>query len=183
MHNCNRHSSRFKSSTTICPKIDSDTHAIQGVSYTTATQTVPTLLTLPSAAEASATFHRAKLLAARHSTVLSILSISAYTIAYAFAPRSGRHPYLLWTGLTVAMGAGADYFLSARDQYLREKERGKPRSKVEEDDYEDVNGSVRFNGEEVRKAVEGWQGRELVKCAFSGAAFCMGTVGIFGDMA
>ena len=93
---------------------------------------------------------------------------------------------MLWTSLVISTGVGLDFFLSKRQRELREKEHGKniknSTSTVDEDDYEDVNGSsMRLNGEEVRKAMEGWQFRELIRAGISGLAFFMGIVGIWGD--
>lgn len=85
----------------------------------------------------------------------------------------------------VAAGAGLDFFLLKRERELREQEHGKigrkPSSTVDEEDYEDVNSSVRLNGEEVKKAMESWQFRETVRAGVSGFAFSMGIIGLWGD--
>lgn len=82
-------------------------------------------------------------------------------------------------------GAGADYYLGKREVESR-KQRGllgeaEERPYVEEEDYEDVNGSVRINGEEVKRGMEGWRGRQVVRGAVDGVAFLMAVVGLWGD--
>lgn len=63
----------------------------------------------------------------------------------------------------------------------RKQNGGMAKPYVEEEDYEDVNGSVRLNGEEVRKSMEGWKLRQAIHGGISGFAFMMGVVGLWGD--
>ena len=53
--------------------------------------------------------------------------------------------------------------------------------KFDEEGYEDVNGSVRFNGEEVRKSMENYKFHQAVRASISGFAFLLGVVGMWGD--
>ena len=70
--------------------------------------------------------------------------------------------------------------MSKRDIDSRPREQG-DNEKVEEEDYEDVNGSVRLNGEEVRKSIHNYRFRQAVRAGISGFAFLLSVVGIWGD--
>ncbi|KAL9061490.1 MAG: hypothetical protein Q9162_000021 [Coniocarpon cinnabarinum] len=150
-----------------------------GVSYATSTQSIPSLLLLPSAGAGSATFKSHQASTTRHLNGLSLAATSTYLLAYALSP-GRRHPYLLWTCLAVGIGASTDVFLSRRSSDAKKRDPS-PAGKVEEEDYEDVNGSVRVNGEEVRKSMEGFKLRQAVRAGLSGFAFLLGVVGMWGD--
>lgn len=70
--------------------------------------------------------------------------------------------------------------MAKRDSDTRKREQGST-EKVDEEDYEDVNGSVRLNGEEVRKSMECYKLRQSVRAGISGFAFLLGVVGLWGD--
>ena len=61
---------------------------------------------------------------------------------------------------------------------------GKGKLVEEEEDFEDVHASsasVKLNGEEVRRSIEAWRGREIIRGCISGLAFAMSLVGLWGD--
>lgn len=97
--------------------------------------------------------------------MLSALAVTCYTSAFLLAPaRAGRHPYLLWTSLAVALGAGVDAVA------------GLTETRVEADEERGA-----LNGEEVREKVLRGRGVEAGKAGVFGVAFLMGVVGIWGD--
>jgi len=140
--------------------------SIQGVSYTLSTLTLPSLLSLPSATTAHTTFLRLQTLAKTHVRSLSALATTTLVLAYALAPRRGRHPYLLWTALTVALSGGVDFALRLDEEQLRRTEEGE-------------GGGV--NGEMVRKGMERFRVAQAVRAAVAGCGFVMSVVGIWGD--
>lgn len=70
--------------------------------------------------------------------------------------------------------------MTRRETDSKKQEQGSAQ-KVDEEDYEDINGSVRLNGEEVRKSMEGYKLRQAVRAGISGFAFLLGVVGMWGD--
>lgn len=76
---------------------------LTGLSYTLSTLTVPTLLTLPTANEASKAFRSLATTARTHLRTLAGISSTAFFLAFALSPRSARHPYLLYTSVLVAI--------------------------------------------------------------------------------
>ncbi|KAF2862332.1 hypothetical protein K470DRAFT_213030 [Piedraia hortae CBS 480.64] len=130
---------------------------LTGVSYTLSTQTLPALLTLPSAKSASNTFRHVARLSALHITALSAVSSLSLGLAFVLSPARIRHPYLLWTSLAAA-GSGA-LTLAGKS---------------------DLDGSD-VNGEEVEKTTRAQQYMEFVRTGISGLGFAMGVVGIWGD--
>lgn len=111
---------------------------------------------------------------------MTTVSAASYLLAYTLSP-GRRHPYLIYTCVTVGLGAGIDAFLAKREADARQIAGGDTKPYVEEDDYEDVNGSVRLNGEDVRKGIEGFQSRQWLRTGISSFAFLMGVVGLWGD--
>ncbi|KAK5008919.1 hypothetical protein BJ546DRAFT_835072 [Cryomyces antarcticus] len=138
---------------------------LTGVSYTLATQTLPSLLTLPSAKPAYHTFLHLQTLAKNNLRTLTAVAITSLTAAYALSPSRGRHPYLLWTALTAAMGGGVDFVLRHDEDKLRQQ----------------GGEGENVNGEQVQAAVEQFRIAEMVRTGVSGMAFAMAVVGIWGD--
>lgn len=85
---------------------------LTGVSYTLSAIAIPALLTLPSAQTAQHTLLRLRSVGFMQLRALSAVSAGALLLAYGLSPAHGRHPYLLWTALTVALSAGSDAWLS-----------------------------------------------------------------------
>ena len=162
----------------------------QGISYTTSTQSIPSLLALPSASAAYYSFQQHKESTKRHLSALLAVSVTSYSLAFALSPpRGGRHPYLLWTSLVATIGWGtAQYLVKNNDAELLQSVAAA--KDPDEESYIDAAGSsstsdlgaiTELNGEEVRKAMENWRFTEVVRGGVTGLAFFMGVVGIWGD--
>jgi autophagy-related protein 33 len=137
---------------------------LQGVSYTLSTQSLPSLLTLPSAKPAAYTLAQTTRLATLHIRTLSTLASVSLIAAFALSPARVRHPYLLWTGLVAAASGGLNL---AMEQRLKQG--------VVEEDVDDVNG------EEVERRAREQQWVEFVRCGVSGLGFAMSVLGLWGD--
>jgi len=137
---------------------------LTGVSYTLSTQSLPSLLTLPSAKPAAYTLAQTTRLATLHIRTLSTLASVSLLAAFALSPARVRHPYLLWTGLVAAASGGLNL---AMEQRLKQG--------VVEEDVDDVNG------EEVERRAREQQWVEFVRCGVSGLGFAMGVLGLWGD--
>lgn len=141
-----------------------NTSLLQGVSYTLSTQSLPSLLTLPSAKPAAYTLAQTTRLATLHIRTLSTIASVSLLAAFALSPARVRHPYLLWTGLVAAASGGLNL---AMEQRLKQG--------VVEEDVDDVNG------EEVERRAREQQWVEFVRCGVSGLGFAMGVLGLWGD--
>jgi autophagy-related protein 33 len=139
-------------------------HFFQGVSYTLSTQSLPSLLTLPSAKPAAYTLAQTPRLATLHIRTLSTLASVSLFAAFALSPARIRHPYLLWTGLVAAASGSLNLAMETR------LKRG-----VVDENVDDVNG------EEVERRAREQQWIEFVRCGVSGMGFAMGVLGIWGD--
>ena len=137
---------------------------LQGVSYTLSTQSLPSLLTLPTAKPAAYTLAQTTRLATLHVRTLSTLASVSLIAAFALSPARIRHPYLLWTGLVAAASGSLNLAMETR---LKQG--------VVEQDVDDVNG------EEVERRAREQQWIEFVRCGVSGVGFAMGVLGIWGD--
>lgn len=113
------------------------------------------------------------------------------------SPSRARHPYLLWTALVAGLGrAGVDYALAARQEVVEKQRQPRPivleadeelgvksvssengYSAGEDEDDEDEG----VNGEELRRAMEGFRVVQGVRAGVTGLAFAMGVVGVWGD--
>jgi autophagy-related protein 33 len=136
----------------------------QGVSYTLSTQSLPSLLTLPSAKPAAYTLTQTTRLATLHIRTLSTIASLSLALAFYLSPSRVRHPYLLWTSLVAAASGGLNL---AMDRRMK-----KP---ADELDVEEVNG------EQVEKKARDQQWIEFVRTGVSGLGFVMGVVGLWGD--
>ncbi|KAI9793680.1 MAG: hypothetical protein M1816_007575 [Peltula sp. TS41687] len=146
---------------------------LTGISYTVSTITIPSLLLLPSAVTAHHTFIRLQGLSLTNLRTLAAISTSSFLLAYTLSPSRARHPYLLWTALTVALSAGSDLWLS-RDvrRMVREKTRR---------GGDAGSAGSPTNGEEVRKNMEQFRLAQGVRAGIAGLGFLMSVVGIWGD--
>lgn len=134
------------------------------MSYTLSTQSLPSLLTLPSAKPAAFTLNQQTRLSTLHIRTLSTLSASSLLLAFWLSPSRFRHPYLIWTALI----AGASGALNlAMDRSLKQR--------VVKDDVGEVNG------EQVENQTRDQQWLEFVRTGVAGLGFTMGMIGIWGD--
>ncbi|KAH6625663.1 hypothetical protein C7974DRAFT_396492 [Boeremia exigua] len=144
---------------------------LTGVSATLSTITLPALLALPTAVDARTT---STYVSYKTQNITSYLRhITTFTLfsAYLLSPRRLRHPYLLYTSI-FAFGSGPaiDYAVSFRSGT------NERRTAL---DLEAQGDDV--NGEQVRQAVERKRLTESIKAVFTGLAFGMQVVGIWGD--
>ncbi|KAF5025039.1 hypothetical protein F66182_2907 [Fusarium sp. NRRL 66182] len=165
---------------------------LTGVSYSISSIALPVLLRLPSSASAS--HGLTTLSAALKTPVLALTSLASapFLISFALAPRSSRHPYLLYTALLATLSSAAPLLISqpAPRRVASSGPRQSSRARMEasyevlgdahsepasEEDIEDVNG------EEVRAEVEGLARSYLARTALSALGFAMAVVGIWGD--
>ncbi|OAX83178.1 hypothetical protein ACJ72_02469 [Emergomyces africanus] len=88
---------------------------LTGLSYATSIISIPSLQTLPNAANASRTLNDLKLRTSNHVLTLShITAVSLFTAFTLSSPRR-RHPYLIWTALTSLIGGLGLEFWHNRD--------------------------------------------------------------------
>ncbi|KAF2766067.1 hypothetical protein EJ03DRAFT_192625 [Teratosphaeria nubilosa] len=148
---------------------------LTGISYTLSTQSLPSLLTLPSAKPAAFTLQQTARLATLHIRALSALSTLSLGLAFVLSPSRIRHPYLLWTSLVAASAGGLNL--------LMDKDMGRRVVKGEsESDWEELRLSEgEVNGEQVEKKARDQQYIEFVRTGVSGLGFVMGVAGIWGD--
>ncbi|KAK3058654.1 hypothetical protein LTR09_000219 [Extremus antarcticus] len=142
---------------------------LTGVSYTLSTQSLPSLLTLPSATPAAYTLAQTTRLSTLHIRTLSTLSTLSLALAFYLSPSRVRHPYLLWTALAASASGGLNL---AMDKRLK---RRVVKGAEDEEDMDDVNG------EQVEKRAREQQWIEFVRTGVSGLGFVMGVVGLWGD--
>ncbi|KAF2144070.1 uncharacterized protein K452DRAFT_306702 [Aplosporella prunicola CBS 121167] len=150
---------------------------LTGVSYTLSATALPSLLGLPTAANAYTAFLSLQTSAKRNLRLLTATTITSLSLAFVLSPSRARHPYLLWASLVAAAGGAVDYALRHDEDALIEEATngGGEKSWVDVEKGEDVNGEM------VRSAMEKFTRAESVRAAISGLAFTMGVVGIWGD--
>ncbi|RGP70562.1 autophagy-related 33 [Fusarium sporotrichioides] len=165
---------------------------LTGVSYSISSLALPALLRLPSSASAS--HGLSTLTAALKTPVLALTSLASapFLISFFLAPRSSRHPYLLYTALLATLSSVAPILIPtpaprrAAASAPRKSSRAKMEASYEvlgdahsepasDEDIEDING------EEVRAEVEGLTRSYLARMAISALGFAMAVVGIWGD--
>ncbi|EME45575.1 hypothetical protein DOTSEDRAFT_71321 [Dothistroma septosporum NZE10] len=137
---------------------------LTGVSYTLSTQSLPSLLTLPSAKPASYTLSQTTRLATLHVRTLSSISAASLFLAFYLSSSRVRHPYLLWTGAVAAISGGLNLLMDSGTKHA-----------VAIEDVGDVNG------EEVERRARKQQMLEFARAGVAGVGFLMGVVGIWGD--
>ncbi|RGP64577.1 autophagy-related 33 [Fusarium longipes] len=165
---------------------------LTGVSYSISSLALPALLRLPSSASAS--HGLSNLNAALKTPLLALTSLASapFLISFVLAPRSSRHPYLLYTALLATLSSVAPILIPtpAPRRVASSAPRKSSRAKMEasyevlgdahsepasDEDVEDING------EEVRAEVEGLTRNYLARTAISALGFAMAVVGIWGD--
>ncbi|KAF4337052.1 Autophagy-related 33 [Fusarium beomiforme] len=165
---------------------------LTGVSYSITSLALPVLLRLPSASSAS--HGLASLSAALKTPILALTSLASapFVISFVLAPRSSRHPYLLYTALLATLSSVAPLLISKpAPRYIASSApRQSPRAKMEasyevlgdahsepasEEDIDDANG------EGVRAEVEVLAHSYIARTALSALGFAMAVVGIWGD--
>ncbi|KAJ4137637.1 Autophagy- protein 33 [Fusarium equiseti] len=165
---------------------------LTGVSYSISSLALPALLRLPSSASAS--HGLSTLSAALKTPILALTSLASapFLISFFIAPRSSRHPYLLYTALLATLSSVTPMLIPApaarrtASSAPRKSSRAKMEASYEvlgdaqsepasDEDTDDVNG------EEVRTEVEGLARSYIARTAISALGFAMAVVGIWGD--
>ncbi|TGZ76198.1 hypothetical protein EX30DRAFT_336900 [Ascodesmis nigricans] len=142
---------------------------LSGVHFNFSTNTIQTLLNLPSASQAQRAFTTS--IGLLRSTVrpLELLTTVALFGAYALSPKSGRHPYLLLAGAPVVVS------IAVEKMKLAGVEMGVQRARTAKE------GEVEVNGEVVRGGIEAWRQWALVRGGIVGLGFVLNVVGLYGD--
>ncbi|GKT63610.1 hypothetical protein ColTof4_04803 [Colletotrichum tofieldiae] len=73
--------------------------ALQGLSYSLSTVTVPSILSLPSASDALRAFKNLYPGATARLRILTGVSATSFLLAFFFSPRAFRHPYLVYSSV------------------------------------------------------------------------------------
>ncbi|KAI1067979.1 hypothetical protein LB507_004708 [Fusarium sp. FIESC RH6] len=165
---------------------------LTGVSYSISSLALPVLLRLPSSASAS--HGLSTLSAALKTPILALTSLASapFLISFFIAPRSSRHPYLLYTALLATLSSVTPMLIPApatrraASSAPRKSSRAKMEASYEvlgdaqsepasDEDTDDING------EEVRTEVEGLARSYIARTAISALGFAMAVVGIWGD--
>jgi len=133
---------------------------LTGVSYTLSTQSLPSLLTLPSAKPAAYTLRQTTRLATLHIRTLSTIASLSLALAFFLSPSRARHPYLLWTSIVAAANGMVGFHVDGD---------------MANEEAEEVNG------EQVERKTRERQWTEFGRAALSGVGFIMSVVGIWGD--
>lgn len=166
----------------------------QGLSYTTAQVTIPSLKLLPTSTTASRSLTEAKRLNRKHGFRLTNIANGCLLFAYLVSPRHRKHPYLVWMCVTSAVGSyGVDFWFNRQgglknwamgvfqESYCAQL-LGKAAPVKKEEDLvviEAEEGGV--NGEMVQQEMEKERVMHLVRSWISGVALAMGIVGLWGD--
>ncbi|KAM5355879.1 hypothetical protein ACJ41O_002525 [Fusarium nematophilum] len=166
---------------------------LTGVSYSISTLALPALLHLPSSSSAS--HGLATLSAALRTPVLALTSLASapFLLSFALAPRSSRHPYLLYTALLAGLSSVAPALLpSPAPRHVAPAAVPRPSARARMEASYEVLGDAHsepaseediddVNGEEVRAEVEGLARSYVARTALSALGFAMAVVGIWGD--
>lgn len=90
-------------------------------------------------------------------------------LAYILSPPRFRHPYLLWSALTVGIGLGREALGLWK---------GKGKTEGEEMEEWEVEG---MNGEVLREGMEAWRSRQMIRTGIWGLGWGMCVLGLWGD--
>lgn len=165
---------------------------IQGLSYSSANITIPSLKLLPSSVTGIRSLHEAKRLTRKHGLHLTNIANGCLLFAYLVSPRHRKHPYMMWMCVSSAMGSyGLDYWFNREggfQAWLQDIAQdtgclallGKPAVKKDED-LVVVETEEGFNGESVQRDMDQERLMQAIRTCFSGAALAMGIVGLWGD--
>jgi len=174
---------------------------LTGLSYSLSTFTIPTLLGFSNASTASRAFSKLTTDTLFQTRVLTGLSSGSFFLAYLFSPRQSKHPYLIWSGLTILSSALTEYdwpqFSKAKavvaPQIQKPKDkRGKNRQmdasyevlghdSNSEGTQSDQEVEEEVNGEQVRSQMQSFVTRQMIRTGVASIGFAMGIIGLWGD--
>ncbi|KAM3546618.1 hypothetical protein ARSEF1564_000451 [Beauveria bassiana] len=182
---------------------------LTGVSYAVSRLALPALLELPSASSARASLSHLAASLQTSLVALSSLAAAPLALAYAFAPRRARHPYLVYASLLAVLSAVAPRLLlgpaglvaptatttttrPANSKNKTSTSAAAARARSMEASYE-VLGDVHsepaseedvdepVNGEDVRVHVQGLARAYAIQAGLAALGFAMSVVGLWGD--
>lgn len=164
----------------------------QGLSFSSSAVTIPSLKLLPTSVNASRSLNEAKRLGRKHALRLTNVANACLLFAYTLSPRHRKHPFLVWMCVTSTLGSyGADYWFNRQGGFKAWIQNvvqdtgcaclcGKSSAKKDED-LVLVEAEEGFNGENVQREMDQERRLHCTRSWFSGIAFAMGVVGLWGD--
>lgn len=164
----------------------------QGLSYSAANITVPSLELLPTSVNASRCLNEVRRLNRKHALRLTNIANGCILLSYFLSPIHRKHPYLIWMTLTSTLGSyGVDYWfhrtLGLKGWILTVVQDTKlfcllrKASPKKDEDLVVVEAEEGVNGESVQREMEQERRLQNTRAWFSGVALAMGIVGLWGD--
>ncbi|KAJ5720073.1 hypothetical protein N7493_006951 [Penicillium malachiteum] len=165
---------------------------LTGLSYSTASITIPSLKLLPTSTTASRCLNEVKRLNRKHAMRLSSLTNTCILFAYTLSSPRRRHPYLVWMCVVSTVSSyGLDLFFNRhlgfqnwvlstiQDTTGLNLNRVSPTKK--DDDLVMVETDEDVNGESVQREMDRERRLQRARTWLAGIAFSMGIVGLWGD--
>jgi len=165
---------------------------LTGLSYSTASITIPSLKLLPTSSTASRCLNEVKRLNRKHALRLSSLSNTCLFIAYTISPPRRKHPYLVWMYVASTVSSfGLDLFFN-RHMGLKNwllsviqdttgLSLGTQSPIKKDDDLVVIESDEDVNGESVQREMDQERRLQRARTWLAGIAFSMGIVGLWGD--
>ncbi|KAF3395995.1 hypothetical protein F1880_006744 [Penicillium rolfsii] len=165
---------------------------LTGLSYSTATITIPSLQLLPTATTASRCLNEVKRLNRKHALRLSSLANTCLLFAYCVSPPRRQHPFLVWMCVASTVSSyGLDLWFN-REMGLKNwffdiiydttcVSLGKQTSSKKDDDLVVVEAEEDVNGESVRREMDKERRLQRARAWLAGIALSVGVVGLWGD--
>ncbi|KAJ9302829.1 hypothetical protein DTO271G3_203 [Paecilomyces variotii] len=167
---------------------------LTGLSYSTASITIPSLRLLPTAPDATRALREVKRRTRKHALQLSNLTNGCILFAYCLSSKRRKHPYLIWMVLTSSIGSfGVDFLFNRSKGFVGWAQMvvedlglpvlaGKKKTTTKkEDDLVVVEPALEVNGETVEQEMEQERKLQRARAWLSGLALAMGIVGLWGD--
>ncbi|EAU31551.1 conserved hypothetical protein [Aspergillus terreus NIH2624] len=165
---------------------------LTGLSYSSATITLPSLKLLPTASDASRSLSEVKRLNRKHGLRLTNLANGCLLFAYGISPTHRKHPYLVWMCVASTIGSyGLDYWfhrelgIKAWFRSLVQDGCGCGSSRKaagkKDEDLVVVEAEEKVNGESIDRDMDNERRFQSARAVFSGLALAMGIVGLWGD--
>ncbi|KAL1851252.1 hypothetical protein Plec18167_005266 [Paecilomyces lecythidis] len=166
---------------------------LTGLSYSTATVTIPALKLLPTATYATRALREVKRRTRKHALQLSNLTNGCILFAYCLSSKRRKHPYLIWMVLTSSIGSfGVDFLFNRSKGFVGWTQMvvedlglpalaGKKKTTKKEEDLVVVEPATEVNGEIVEQEMEQERKLQRARAWLSGLALAMGIVGLWGD--
>ncbi|EPS34716.1 hypothetical protein POX_a00314 [Penicillium oxalicum] len=165
---------------------------LTGLSYSTASITIPALQLLPKSSTAARCLNEVKRLSRKQALRFSSLANTCLLFAYFVSPPRRQHPFLIWMCVVSTAGAyGVDIFanrhLGLKNWFYSTiydttcLSLGGNVAAKKEEDLVVVESEDDVNGESVRLEMKQERRLQRVRTWLTGIAFTMGVVGLWGD--